>query len=961
MDHADRSRVVGRAAELDQLDELVAGLQAGQGGLAWLQGEPGIGKSALVDAAAAAATAAGCLVLRAAGEELMQLFPLRLMAECLGISVLSADPVAAEIAGLLRGDPAAGGVLDPVLRAAERMLDLVDQECAAGPVLLAAEDLQWADEPSLLLWGRLARAVDQIPLLLIGTARPLPQRARLGQLRELAAGAGGSIIDLRPLDAGATARLAGQIAGGDPDAALARALERAGGNPLYVRELTEALIRDGLVHVAGGTAGLDGDSAVTPASLQAAISSRLGFLPAGLRATLRMAALLGREFDAAELAAVTGQPVAELAAALTDAVADGTLAGAGPRHRFRHQLIHQVLADETPEAIRAALHSGIAATLAADGRPVDSVARHLLAVPGRLESWAVDWLAGIGEAALFALPQVSAALLGRAAESAGMGHPRWELLTTRLAQSLQWLGRSAEASQVAAQVIGQTPDRVLAARMRILQIRAAGRLGRPADGLAAVLTVDDADLPLLWQARLGAWSAQIVRYAGREREAAELARQALAQATASGDPLAIAYAHHASSNLYRDPESMLIHINAALGALTARDPESLDLRAMLTNNQLGATAHVGPPARLAAVRADAVALALADAAGTYLSAIILSTAASSCYRYGQWDDALSHLAGIAFEPGATGPQLCNLPGLAALIALHREERAAADEYLRAGVAGAPSAVADPPSPLDPLTQALATQAEADGDLARAVTLWSAWLPTGPGLLPEHRSDDLPHLVRVALAAGDPGTARAAAQACAADAALTGSAGRILAADFCAAQLADDAGALAAVAARYADLGWRPYQAFALEEAAVRLAARGDAGGARAALATATEIYAGLGASWDIRRADARLRAHGIRRGPRSRHRRAATGWAALTPSEARIAGMVARGLSNPDIASELFLSRRTVQAHVSSILGKLELRSRVGIMQAAGPSAGPAPERDAASAPAAPRLAARPR
>jgi DNA-binding CsgD family transcriptional regulator len=958
MDQADRSRIVGRAAELDRLDELVAGLQAGQGGLAWLQGEPGIGKSALVDAAAAAATAAGCLVLRAAGEELMELFPLRLMAECLGISAISADPVAAEIAGMLRGGPAGGGALDPAARAAERMLDLVDTECAAGPVLLAAEDLHWADEPSLRLWGRLARAVNQIPLLLIGTARPLPQRARLGQLRELAAAGGGAIIDLKPLDAGATARLAGQLAGGDPDPALARALERAGGNPLYVRELTDALIRDGLVRVAGGTAGLDGDSAVMPASLQAAISSRLGFLPAGLRATLRMAALLGREFDAAELAAVTGQPVTELAAALTDAVADGTLAGAGPRHRFRHQLIHQALADETPAGIRAALHSGIAATLAADGRPVDSVARHLLAGPGRLEGWAIDWLAGIGEAALFARPQVAAALLSRAAESAGAGHPHGELLTTRLAQSLQWLGRSAEASQVAAQLIGQTPDRALAARMRILQIRAAGRLGRPADGLAAVLTADDADLPLVWQARLGAWSAQIVRYAGRDREAAELAGQALARATASGDPLAIAYAHHASSSLYRDPESMLIHINAALAALAAldaRDPESLDLRAMLTNNQLGATAHVGPPARLAAVRADAVALALADAAGTYLSAIILGTAASSCYRYGQWDDALGHLASIDIEPGATGPQLCNLHGLAALIALHREERATADEYLRAGVASAPSAVADPPAPLDPLTQALATRAEADGDLARAVTLWSAWLPAGPGLLPEHRSDDLPHLVRVALAAGDPGTARAAAPACAAAAALTGSAGRILAADFCAAQLANDAGALAAVAARYADLGWRPYQALALEEAAVRLAAGGDTDGARATLDAATEVYAGLGASWDIRRADARLRAHGIRRGPRSRHRRAATGWAALTPSEARIAAMVARGLSNPDIASELFLSRRTVQAHVSSILGKLELRSRVEIMQGAGPSRRPAPELDAAPAPAAGR------
>jgi DNA-binding NarL/FixJ family response regulator len=73
----------------------------------------------------------------------------------------------------------------------------------------------------------------------------------------------------------------------------------------------------------------------------------------------------------------------------------------------------------------------------------------------------------------------------------------------------------------------------------------------------------------------------------------------------------------------------------------------------------------------------------------------------------------------------------------------------------------------------------------------------------------------------------------------------------------------------------------------------------------------------------------------VRRGPRSAHRRAATGWASLTPREERIAGLVAEGLSNPDIAVKLYLSRRTVEAHVSNILAKLQVRSRASIMHAA--------------------------
>jgi DNA-binding CsgD family transcriptional regulator len=109
---------------------------------------------------------------------------------------------------------------------------------------------------------------------------------------------------------------------------------------------------------------------------------------------------------------------------------------------------------------------------------------------------------------------------------------------------------------------------------------------------------------------------------------------------------------------------------------------------------------------------------------------------------------------------------------------------------------------------------------------------------------------------------------------------------------------------------------------------VVLAGAGKHDAARAAIGEAIDVYATLGADWDIVRADARLRPLGIRRGGRGRRRRPRSGWEALSPTEVRIAYLVAQGRSNPDIGAELFLSRRTVQTHVSHILAKLGVRSR---------------------------------
>jgi DNA-binding NarL/FixJ family response regulator len=119
----------------------------------------------------------------------------------------------------------------------------------------------------------------------------------------------------------------------------------------------------------------------------------------------------------------------------------------------------------------------------------------------------------------------------------------------------------------------------------------------------------------------------------------------------------------------------------------------------------------------------------------------------------------------------------------------------------------------------------------------------------------------------------------------------------------------------------------PALANALEDAAVLQAVAGHRDAARAGAAEAMAIYSDLGAVWDSRRAVARLDRHGVRTRARA-PRRPASGWGALTATELQVTELVAQGLSNPDIAERLVLSRRTVETHVSHILVKLRARSR---------------------------------
>jgi DNA-binding CsgD family transcriptional regulator/tetratricopeptide (TPR) repeat protein len=449
-------------------------------------------------------------------------------------------------------------------------------------------------------------------------------------------------------------------------------------------------------------------------------------------------------------------------------------------------------------------------------------------------------------------------------------------------------------------------------------------------------------LPRRWQARMLAFLAMLERNSAGDLDAADAtARQALTIAQELADAFATA---HALTDLWltrsirRDHAGALDYIDQALSAL-GDDPAHADLRSFALDGRMFTLQNLDrwPQAELTLRQA----LEHAHRSGspdrpTSVSAAVLR------YWLGQWDDALVELSSfdtdaykLTYSGRREGGPMLLLHGLAALIAGRRDQRTTADQQLRKGLGLRILTISDRENQ-DFLVAAQALALEQSGQTRQAMQALAATLPR-PDFEMTLTHQWLPDLVRLALAAVDRPMARTAARACEAEAAAETRPARAAAASLrCQGQLESDPPLLREAVAHYREIGPAVELPAALEDLAAVLAERGQDEEARAALNEAVGRYEGLDAQWDIRRAEGRLRPYGIRRGARGRReQRAVCGWEALTPTEIKIAALVAGGESTSDIARGMFMSRRTVQTHISHILTKLGAKGRVEIVREA--------------------------
>ncbi|GLZ27997.1 LuxR family transcriptional regulator [Lentzea sp. NBRC 105346] len=918
--------LVGRHAELAALHTQLHALTRGHGGVVLTIGDAGQGKSALLREVFGTRDRDHRLIWTS-GDELSQVFPLLPFVE------VTSGEHRAEITAVLRGG---AGISDPAVVASEILVGWIDDLCSATPLVLVLDDLHWADEASVRLWNRLTRIAEQQPLLVAGSMRPGQDRADLDALvrrvAQLAAAGRGVLAELTPLSAAESAELAESMVGGPPGDRLTGLIAAAGGNPLYVTELVGAMMRDDVLSTnsAGVVEAAPGERSP---SLSAVISSHLDAVAPDVRDLLRMAALFGVEFDVADLGVAAGRPIAELVGMLGRARAAGLLTTTGTGMAFRHPLIRDVLCDQVAGSVRAAWHQEVGRTLALAGQPRTAVTRQLLAaidVGGDLPApdWLIDWLMAQGEGLANEPAVVARTLFKHALPRLPLTDPRRVEIVAPLASALLRGGDPAEAERLARQTLDTTDTRAVSAdtvlKLGLIAVDCVLLLARHGDALTLL---DRLESEVDWQPRqllrLRVMRAiACIAFVDRRDESAALAERVLAEARGLGDPWVAAHACHSLAVLnimLSRPDLALGHADRGL-AVVEDDPEQLDVYMSLLADQAFAQLELyrWEDARVSTARLRRLAERTGNERRLQQGVIC---DALRLYRTGGWDDLLSEVAAV----GAEVPLLVCYER-AVLVALHRDDTVTARHYL------------------DVIDEILAKSRWTSQMRGR-----TEWLVVVRALVLEHAGDltgaldlqreavenlwtaaDLPtaNVVRLAMACDRRADAEyvvAFAEEKANPAVRPGLVAH------CRGLLDHDPELLEQAARCYVGSGLVLGAAQAWEAAGLAWARRGETSNARRAMTRSLKDYDSLGAVWDVARVRAAFREHGVRTGAREPRNRPVSGWESLTVTETRVAHLVAEGLSNRLIAEQLFLSRRTVDTHVSHILAKLGLRSRVEV------------------------------
>jgi DNA-binding SARP family transcriptional activator len=353
----ERRPLVGRAAELERLTAALDAARSGTGGAVVVVGEPGIGKTRLLEELAATAGQRGVLTAWVRCPESGAIPPFWPAAQ-LAEQVQRAGAVEQSLS------PPSDAEVGPstLFTLYQAVSDALAR--STTPLLLVIDDLQWADADTLRMLAHLVGSLAAAPVLVAASVRPLEEDSpdALGDaLAALARAPGAVHLRLAGLTRDAVVEwLEGTTDDQVPATVAATVHERTGGNPLFVKELSELLAAEGRL----GDVDAVHDARAIPTGVQSVVRRRVARLPAATQQLLSTASVVGRSFDLAVLAAVVGDE--GTLDALEPALDAGLVLDEAPgRFRFSHALVAEALAAELNAARRARIHATTARVLVA--------------------------------------------------------------------------------------------------------------------------------------------------------------------------------------------------------------------------------------------------------------------------------------------------------------------------------------------------------------------------------------------------------------------------------------------------------------------------------------------------------------------------------------------------------------------------------------------------------------------
>ena len=393
-----------REAELAEIARALDEALAGVGNVVVIEGAAGIGKTTLVQAGIERARERGMLVLTARGSELEREFPFGTASQLFVPILEAADEAerrellsgAARLASpalLLDGDspasPSQSAAADPAFPILHGLYWLTANLCERSAVLLAVDDVHWADTATLRFLRFLGSRVKEIPLVVALAQRPAEGEATSEVMLSIRADRASRVLSPSALSAAAISELIRARLGHDvPDEWCDAAHEVTGGNPFMLSELVAELEASAAIPSAANAARI---RELAPDAVSRSVLLRLARLPQGANELARAVAVLGDGVPLSRAAALAGLD-REKAGDLADELSNHDILRPGLPLAFRHPLVRAAIYSDIDPAARAAWHSRAARLLLEEGMPAVQTATHLLETEAPFAPEAIDVL-----------------------------------------------------------------------------------------------------------------------------------------------------------------------------------------------------------------------------------------------------------------------------------------------------------------------------------------------------------------------------------------------------------------------------------------------------------------------------------------------------------------------------------------------------------------------------------------